>query len=136
VDEGKTFKLKTAVKVAIAWFVGFVIYMVAAIWTGVLDGFPGLLCQPVMAFGSSGLFVALAFLVRLPLRILHLERYKSQLRLINIILLIIGVVLPLFSQQLGFTYDQYYLPSGESTGPHPITVITGYFMIIFSIINW
>ena len=110
--------------------------MVAAIWTGVMDGFPALLCQPVMAVGFSGLFIALTFFVRLPLRLLHLERYKSQLRLVNITLLIVGIVLLLFSRQLGLTYDQYYLPSGETIGPHPIAVIAGYFMIIYSIINW
>lgn len=127
--------MKLAIKIALAWFVGFVVYMLAAIVTGEMDGFPALLCQPVMAFGWSGLFVALALLVKLILRPMHLEKHKFRTRVINVALFIVGVVLLLFSQQLGLTDDQYNFPSGETVGPHPLALITGYFLTIFPFVN-
>jgi hypothetical protein len=128
--------MKIFAKVILAWVIGFSIYMIAAILTGVMDGFPALLCQPVMALGFSGIFVALALVVKLPLRLIDIEKYKRQMQLINVALLIIGIILLLFSQQLGLTHDQYAFPSGETTGSHPIALAVGYFLIIFPIVNW
>ena len=128
---------RNAPKIILAWAVGIVVYMIAAIATGVIDGAPACLCQPAMAFVFSGIFILLAYLVRLPISLLHLDRHKRPLLFLNIALLTIGLVLLLFSQQLGVSYLLFDSMTGEYfNGPNPIALIIGYFMIILAIINW
>jgi hypothetical protein len=129
--------VKDRLKVIFAWGIGFILYMVAAMLTADVYGVPACFCQPAIAFVFGGIFVGLAYLLMLLTRRLHLDQYKPQIRIFNIILLVVGSILLLFSQRLGLTYPIYDSAIGEYfTGPNPIVVIIGYFMVIYSIINW
>jgi hypothetical protein len=86
----------------------------------------------------STLCVLLAIIVGLPLSVPSIRRLWSKALVLNFALLIAGFVLLLFSQALGLnaqlidpnTNDTYYV------GPHPAAVILGYFLLVFSIVNW
>ena len=112
-------------------------YVVMVIVLGSWAGAESCICQPVISIFPSSMCVLLAIIVGLPLSVPSIRRFWSKALVLNIALLIAGFVLLLFSQALGLnaqlidpnTNDTYYVA-------HPVAVTLGYFLLVFSIVNW
>jgi hypothetical protein len=113
-------------------------YVVIVIVSGSWAGIESFMCQPIISVCPSSLCVLLAIVVGLPLSVPSIRRLWSKALVLNIALLIAGFVLLFFSQALGLnaqlidpnTNETYYV------GPHPVAVTLGYFLLVFSIVNW
>ena len=121
----------------IAWTIGFLLYMIAALLTVDLSGASACLCQPIMGFLFGGVLVGFAHLLRMFVRFLRLDRFKTQMRILNTFLLFAGLLLALFSQSIGLNYPIFDSTTNEYfLGPNPIAVLAGSLLLNFSIINW
>jgi hypothetical protein len=124
-------------RIGVAWAAGLVVYMVGNVVTGNYDGFPSLICQPPIGVCVSGLFVFVAIIVGLPLALPSAKRLWSKAVVLNLAFLVSGFILLFFSQTLGLT-TRLIDPETSQTfvGPHPVAVIVGFFLFVFSIVNW
>lgn len=131
------FFMNDKLKTIIAWAIGFLLYMIAALLTVDLSGASACLCQPVMGFLFGGVLVGLAHLLRMFVRFLRLDQYKMQMRILNVFLLFAGLLLALFTQLIGLNFPIFdSVANVYFLGPNPIAVIVGCFLLNFSIINW
>ncbi len=127
---------KSKFSIPVGWVVGALIYFLGVIITGGMDGFPALICQPFMAAFVSAVLVVIVFVAGTPLYLTRLNNIWRKARMANLSLLIIGYLLCFHSKNLGFTAELQY-PSGEEFfGPNSRTTLLGYFLILFSIVNW
>jgi hypothetical protein len=124
-------------RISVAWAAGLVVYMVGNIVTGNYDGFPSLICQPPIAVCVSGLFVFIAIIIGLPLTLPSVKRLWAKAVVLNSAFLVSGFILLFFSQTLGLT-TRLIDPETSQTfvGPHPVAIIVGFFLFVFSIVNW
>lgn len=122
--------------VAAGWMIAWVIYMIAMMIT-VYDGLLSLIFQPIMAALTSTLFVGAALLVGLVFRIPAVGRawsgswwWPGSLAAGSLLVLCLG-------STLGITSLYTNPETGVSfTGIHPAAALGGYFLLIFSIVNW
>jgi hypothetical protein len=127
---------KSKFSILAGWIVGALVYFLGVIITGGMDGFPALICQPFMAAFVSAVFVVIVFIAGLPLFLTRLNNIWRKARMVDISLLILGYILCFHSQYLGFTDIYYYPFEKDYVGPNAWTTLLGYFLIIFSIVNW
>jgi hypothetical protein len=100
-------------------------------------GFEALICQPVMAVFISGFFVFVTTLIGLPLALPNVRLFWSKAVLFNLVFLVAGIVLLFFSQALGWKANLIDPETNRTyIGPNPIAIVVGYFLLIFSIVNW
>ena len=128
--------LTRAVAILIAFCVGWVVYMVAMMFT-VYDGFPSMILQPIMAVLVSGAFVLLSMLAGLLLNIQPLSRHWNKSPLLAIILAAASLFILTFGYYLGITGVGINPEiDSEVVTLHPIAAIGGYFFLLFTLVNW
>jgi hypothetical protein len=117
-----------------AWILGWLVYMVAMVLTA-YDGLPSLILQPIVAAVSSTVFVGIALLAGLVLRIQPIRRAwtaqcAAMLALLSLAVMCLG-------SKLGLT-DVYTFPENGDrfTGLHPAAALSAYFLLLFSVANW
>ena len=129
-------------RIGLAWFVGFVIYMVATVLDGTIyDGFPGMfvgfICQPPMGIVISGFFVFAALVVGSPLTLSRRWSVWRPALFLNLAIMVAAIALMIFSQPLGLTAELVNpITNHHFIGPDPVAIIAGFFLFIFSIVNW
>ena len=119
-----------------AFCLGWLVYMIAMVLT-VYDGLPSLILQPFMAALVSGIFVSLAVLFGLLLRIPPLWRWWRQTPLWAGLVAAASLFVLSFGYFIGLTYVGTNPETGtEVVTLHPAAVIGGYFGSIFAVTNW
>jgi hypothetical protein len=119
-----------------AFCLGWIIYMIAMILT-VYDGVLSMIFQPFMAALCSAVFVALALVVGLVLRIPILSRWWTSTPLWAAILAGASLLLLAFGYWLGLTDVGTNPETGEQfTMLHPLAALAGYFFALFAVANW
>ena len=131
-----TVLLKRGIFLFLAWCVGWGVYMIAMMMT-TYDGFPSLILQPIMAALFSALFVAVAVLVGLFLRIPPLWRIWTKRRLWAGLLILVSLFLLCFGSTLGWTVVQTNPDTkAQIVTLDPAIAIGAYFGLLFAIANW
>jgi hypothetical protein len=120
----------------IAWAIGGGIYFIYAIAT-VYDGFPSLVCQPFMAMGISAVFTFIALIIGLPLMLLTPYRSQSLAIIVACIGLLIGFSLLFIPKTFTFMFQNIFPAiQNEDISAIFMPVFLGYFIVIFTIVNW
>ena len=124
-------------RLVVALIVGCTIYLVGGVVTGVYDGFPSLVCQPPMAICITSLFILAAIITGIPLLLPRLKQLWAKAVWVNVGILVIGCVLLFFSQSFGLTSELTNPDTNQTfTGPSLLATVIGFFLLIFSIVNW
>jgi len=122
--------------IGVAYVIGWFVYMIAMMMT-VYDGLGSMIFQPIMAALSSGVFVLLAVLVGLVLKIPILSRWWRSSRVWAGILIAGSLFMLCFGSWLGFGDIYTDFETGRQfKGLHPIAAFSAYFCLIFAIANW
>ena len=126
-------------RIMVTWFTGIILYLFASLLTGNITH-PGsvIACpiQCIMGTVFSGIFVVIALIAGWPLSFSKIRKHWNNSNRYVWILISIGVILTFFSQPLGLTEELYYADGTTFIGPSSNSILIGYFLISFSIVNW
>jgi len=119
-----------------AWLIGSGVYFLYAIAT-VYDGFPSLVCQPFMAMGFSAVIVFVSLILGLPLMLLTPHRPQWLAITFAGFSLLVGLSF-LFIPDVFSPLFEWLFPKVQEvfTSVVFIPVYLGYFILIFTIVNW
>jgi len=121
---------------AIAFAVGWLVYMIGMLTT-TYDGLLSLIFQPIMAVFWSGLFVVLALLVGLVLRLPPLARIWNASPFWAFAVAGASQFSLIFGYSLGLTDVGTHPETKQQFAMlHPAVAVGGYFFLVFSIANW
>ncbi len=126
---------KFLIKCGAGFAVGWVIYMVAMVLT-VYDGGLSLIFQPIMAAICSGIFVAAALLLGLPLRAPKIRDVWAHVGWWPLILSFGAIGVMIFHAQLGLETELVNPETKDKVKTMlPLAALICYFMAIFPIVN-
>ena len=119
-----------------AWFVGWVVYMIAMVLT-VYDGITSLIFQPVLGAIVSALCVTGCFLIGLIFRIPTIGRVWSASRWTSIFLAAASIGMLILGSAMGLT-QSFVDPETQTkvVGLRSDVAIACYFVLLFSITNF
>jgi hypothetical protein len=133
----RTSRMNRLLTAFVAWVVGAITYLIAAIRWGGYDGFPDLVIMPMCAAVISAVAVGLAVLIGWPFRSTPLGRWWRSSRLWAIIFIIGSLTLLNFGSAIGLIGMYTDPTTGEQfTALHPAAAIVGYFLLIFAVAHW
>ena len=123
-------------RLIIAWLIGSAIYFLYAIAT-VYDGLPSLICQPFMAMGFSAIIVFISLVLGLPLMLLTPHRPQWFANVVAGVSLLCGLSFLLIPEVFSSLFE-WLLPEIQAVFSSVvfIPVYLGYFILIFTIVNW
>ena len=128
--------LARAIAIVAAFSIGWIVYMIGMVLT-VYDGFISMILQPFMAALTSGACTAVALLAGLLLRIPVISRSWHSTR--SWAVLLVGG--SLFTLAFGYSLGWTDVGTNPETGErilmlHPIAALSGYFFLLFGVVNW
>jgi uncharacterized membrane protein YhaH (DUF805 family) len=127
--------MRTLAKCFCGFVVGWLIYMVAMVLT-VYDGVLSLIFQPFMAALFSGIFVGLAFVVGLPLRIRKVRDVWNSVGWWALVISVAAVGVMIFSAKLGLESEVVNPDTKEKMkAMDPLPLAICYFFAIFPVVN-
>jgi hypothetical protein len=101
------------------------------------EGLLSLVFQPLMATVVSGLFVGLALLIGLLLKVPAISRVWSASRLVPALTGLACVVVLTVGHRFGLIYVASHPETGQSiTMLHPVAAVGAYFGLVFVVANW
>jgi hypothetical protein len=127
---------KRVIAAAIAFSIGWTVYMFGMMLMP-SQGALALIVQPFLAAFFSALFVGLALVVGLILKIPILFRWWTRSRLWALLLAGSSVFILALGQSLGITAMGENPKTGnEFVMLHPVAALCGYFCLLFAVANW
>jgi hypothetical protein len=127
--------VKTLIRCFCGFVVGWLIYMVAMVLT-VYDGALSLIFQPVMAGLFSGIFVAAAFVIGLPLRTRKLRDAWSAVGWWALLISAAAIGVLVFYAKLGLEVEGVDPETNEKIRMiSPLAGLLAYFFAIFPVVN-
>jgi hypothetical protein len=128
-------KMHTLAKCFCGFVLGWLIYMVAMVLT-VYDGALSLIFQPIMAALFSGVFVAAAFVVGLPLRLPKIRDVWSRFSWWALLISAAAICVLIFHEKLGLEVDGVDPETKEQMKMmSPLAGLLSYFFAIFPVVN-
>jgi hypothetical protein len=128
--------MKKFIALLFAWAVGWTVYMIAVVLT-VYDGLLSLIFQPFIAMLVSALFVALAWLIEFVLKIPLVGKFWGSGYIAPSLVIVGSLFILCFGPFLGLTVRLTNPETGSQiNGLHPVALVGGYFLLLFSIVNW
>ena len=125
-----------AVSIVVAFCVGWLVYMVAMLFT-TYDGALSLILQPVMAAMVSASFVGLALVFGLALRLPGIRNLWRKSRLLAPAIVCVGLATMCLGRSLGLSDVGVHPETGVVVEMlHPVAALLAYFSMLFAVANW
>ncbi|MFH2036478.1 MAG: hypothetical protein ABIJ45_08760 [Candidatus Zixiibacteriota bacterium] len=127
----------TLVKIFVAWAVGWVAYMIAAMVDGSMDGIPAIIVHPIIGVVFSAIAVGFVFTVGLILKLPFLKIWWRSTWIWAGLLLFGSLFILCFGYSLGITEIVQHFETGEDIEIlNPLVGLVSYFVLMFAIVNW
>jgi hypothetical protein len=125
--------MSRATPIVCAWLLGCLIYL----GSGVVDGAPSLVVQPMIAAIVSAVTVGLVCLVGYFIRITPLGKTWDSNRLWAGLLIVASLGILMLGSAFGLTVERTVSETHEQFKElHPAAAIAGYLVLLYSVANW